>query len=146
MEELVHDVDDGIHYIGQIMKGLQNWVDHPRKKFVLGQPKNESVCARAISKILDTDILFGNYGYFWIYAFRMTAAKQFEYALRGIDDSCKETLKILLASLDEETPSTLNFYDHLQKSEIVSSEHNKYVLGKIGRALFAYKTLAIVIS
>lgn len=81
---------------------------------------------------------------FWYFSITMMAAKQLEYALRDIDESCTSTLK-LLREADVKGDQGYNFYHSYSAEDLKKRTHDKFVLGKIGRVLFAYFALVKIL-
>jgi hypothetical protein len=141
VEKILEDVNSAIAHTALITKAVENWQPDEGQPVKLPPPPVGGVAARAVSVILDDDMFSKGNRAFWTFAIAMTAAKQFEYALRGIDDSCTETLKIVAAKVDVDG-DRFNLYRYFEHDELKQRKHDKFVFGKIARVLLAYRALA----
>jgi Phosphotransferase enzyme family len=137
------DVGKAATYMGSIALAVKNSRGAEAGSVVIPDPPSDSISAIAIKEIFDTVKLQKETGEFWIYVIVMMAAKQLEYALRDIDESCIEALGRFLDK-DPSIGGCYNFYAYYDISELKEGKHDKFVMGKIARALFAYRTLAVI--
>ena len=145
MNVIIEDVTGGINHIGLIMSRVQLWAAETAPSVDLSFPAQDAVSAKAISTMLNENVFSKGNGSFWAFSLTMTAAKQFEYALRAIDDPCADTLERLTKDSIDRDLHGLNFYGYYTDEELRSKHHDKFVFGKVSRALFAYQALARIL-
>jgi hypothetical protein len=150
VDKVMSDVNAAIPYIGEFMKtiGKAGPGEAADKvgSIAIPEPPNGSISAIAISAILNSMTYLKGQREFWTFAIAMTSAKQLEYAMREIDKSCKKTLERFRNTPINTHDSHFNLYNYFQISELKGRIHDKFVLGKIARALFAYHALASVMT
>jgi hypothetical protein len=138
------DVTMAIDYARSIMVSVKNAPGDSASQ--LPDPPSNSISAIATKEIFSTFPLQKHQFEFWSFAVTMTAAKQLEYALRELDASCYEALGLLSSTEPKSEDTKFNFLVYYGEDDLVAGKHDRFVLGKIARVLFAYRALAKMIT
>jgi hypothetical protein len=145
-DTLLADLNAGITHLVKIVRRVEEASDLSNFKF---DPMPEpTVTGAAIAAILNEKMFSKGSRNFWLFAITMTAAKQLEYAVRDVDDSCVDAMRYIMANIDRLKPdqNPFNLSRYYEINALRDPKHNKYVFAQISRALFAYKVLSCVLG
>jgi hypothetical protein len=146
VENITKDVGEAIEYTKSIIVEAMNARGSGGGAISLPDPPEGSISAIAVKEILNTLSFDKRRIEFWTFAIIMTAAKQLEYALRELDASCVEILTRLVDAEVAGAIGSFNFYRYFSPDDLKERRHDKFVLGKTARVLFAYRALARIVT